>query len=447
MRSSSSRIPLALYATVILTAGRIANAQGPDGSVLNTAEPVFTAGPTQAQLDDLLARVRQLEAERNARATVAPTPADAGVVVAPPGTATGPNPFVLGGYAEALYQWNFNNPSNSITNFRGFDNHHNTFTLSNVALDAAWDHEGLVGRLTLQVGHTPSTYYLSEPSVPGASGANATGPELWKYVQQAHVGYRFGVGRGLTLTAGLFLSPIGPESMAVRDNWNWSRSNLFFGLPFYHTGVRASYALSEEWTVTLAGYNGWNSVVDNNDEKSVSAHLTYTRADVAVSILYFGGIERQRGAQEGRAWRHLFDSHVTWHATPWLSLLAHANGGFEPNTFGLSAWAAGALSARLRVIEQLFFAFRGDVFYERSAENAGGRAAPIFWPAPWVSSGTATVDYRPHLRVSFRLEYRHDHAGGDMYFGGSVAGDGGATPFVMNRNSQDTILVGVTTWF
>src|SRR5690606_11693437 len=84
------------------------------------------------------------------------------------------SPFTLGGYAEAFYQWNFNDPSNGITNFRGFDNRHNTFTLSNVALDATWDYEGIVGRLGLQIGHTPSTYYAGEPSVAGASGANAS---------------------------------------------------------------------------------------------------------------------------------------------------------------------------------------------------------------------------------------------------------------------------------
>lgn len=358
-----------------------------------------------------------------------------------------PNPFTLGGYAEAFYQWNFNDPSNGITNARGFDNRHNAFTLSNLALEAAWDHGGLLGRVMLQVGHTPSTYYLSEPSAPGTSAANATGPELWKYVQQAYAGYRFGIGRGLTVTAGLFLSPIGPESVPVRDNWSWSRSTLFFGLPFYHTGVRATYALSERLAVTLAGFNGWNSVVDNNPEKSVMAQLTYTRADLVVSVLYFGGIERPQGAPEGRAWRHLFDAHVTWHATPRLSLLAHADAGFEPNGFGVSAWAAGALYARLRIVDQLFLAVRGDAFYEHVAEDRSGRAAPIFWPAPWVASGTATIDFRPHERVSFRLEYRHDHAGADMYFGGSVAGDGAAVPFVVNRSSQDTLTVGATTWF
>lgn len=358
-----------------------------------------------------------------------------------------PNPFVLGAYAEAFYQCNFNNPSNGLTNFRGFDNRHNSFTLSNVAVDAQWDYKRLIGRVTLQAGHTPSTYYLAEPQRSGSDGANASGAELWKYIQQAYAGYRFGVGNGLTLSAGTFLSPIGPESIAVKDSWNWSRSNLFFGLPFYHTGVRATYAITDEWAITVAGYNGWNSVVDNNNEKSLSAQLTYTRDDLVASILYFGGVERAANAPEGRAWRHLFDAHVTWHATPRLSLLAQANGGFEPNELGVSAWVAGAMYARFRIVKPLFFVVRGDAFYEHVAQSSAVRASPIFWPAPWVSSGTATIDYRPHDRVSFRLEYRHDQAGSDMFFGGRVAGDGSDTAFVPNRASQDTLTVGATTWF
>jgi hypothetical protein len=367
----------------------------------------------------------------------APTPAEA----SPPK----PPPFTFGAYAEAVYQWNFNDPSNGITNYRGFDNRHNTFTLSNVAIEGSWDYEGLVGKATLQIGTTPSTYYASETVAPGTSGANGSDSELWKYVQQAYVGYRFPFG--LTTTAGLFLSPIGPESMAVRDNWNWSRSNLFFGLPFYHTGLKASYALTDAWTLSLAGYNGWNTVLDNNDEKSIAAQLTYTDPAVAVSVLYFTGVERPPDAPEGRAWRHLLDAHVTWHPTEWLSLLAHANGGVEPNDLGTSSWAAGALYARFRMLEELLAAVRFDAFYERAAEGAAGRASPIFWPAPWVSSATATLDFRPHERVSFRLEYRHDHAGADMFFGGAVEGDGTTDPFVANRRAQDTLSLGTTSWF
>lgn len=234
--------------------------------------------------------------------------------------------------------------------------------------------------------------------------------------------------------------------MAIKDNWNWSRCNLFFGLPFYHTGARATratYSFNDKWAVTLAGYNGWNSVVDNNSGKSVSTQVTYTTSKLSSSLLYFGGSERSRGAPEGKAWRHLFDAHATWDATSRLSLRAHANTGFEPNEFGMSHWVAGALYARVRILNPLFFAVRGDAFYEHSSRNSVGGASPIFWPAPWVSSGTVTVDVRPHERVSLRLEFRHDHAGGDMFFGGEVASDGTASP---NRVSQDTLTLGATTW-
>lgn len=373
------------------------------------------------------------------------------------GVANEPPPYRLGGYVEAFYQRSFAAPSNHITNARGFDNRSDSFTLSNVALDASWDRDEVIGRLTLQVGHTPSTYYASEPSVPGASAANASDAQLWKFLQQAYAGYRFGgEGKGkepgqpaFAVTAGLFLSPVGPESIAVHENWSWSRSNLFFGLPFYHTGVRGTATLTDAWSVTLAGYNGWNSVVDDNVEKSLSLQLVCDRArdGLTWAVLYFGGVERPRGAPEGRAWRHLFDTHVTWHAAETLWLRAHLDGGFEPNAFGISAWAAGALHARVRLLPQLFLAARGDVFYERVAENGGGRASPLFWPVPWVSSATGTLDLRPHERVSCQLEYRHDQAGGDLYFGGSVVGDGDAVAFVPNRTSQDTLTVGATTWF
>jgi hypothetical protein len=348
-------------------------------------------------------------------------------------------PITFGGYAEVYYQYNFNQPSNGITNDRGFDNRDRAFTLSNAALDAQWDASDVVGRITLQVGSTPSTYYLAEPDKAGTGATSASNAELWKYVQQAYVGYRFPVRNGLLVLAGLFLSPIGPEGIAVKDNWNWSRSNLFFGLPFYHAGARATLSITDEWAATLAVYNGWNNVGDNNDSPSVSAQITYTKPDkLSVGVLYFGGVERSTGAPEGAPWRHLFDAQATWTVHPAFSLMAHADAGFERNVFGTSSWAAGALSARVKVLSWL---------YATVAQSAQGKAAAIFWPVEWVSSGTATLEARLREHVSFRLEYRHDHAAGDMFFGGQVTGDGKVVPYVPNRPSQDTLTLGATAWF
>src|SRR5687768_10183125 len=89
-----------------------------------------------------------------------------------------PPKVTIGGYVELFYSLNARLPSNRITNLRGFDNRDRTFTLSNVVLDAKGERGPLMARVVLQVGSTPSTYYLAEPSFAGSSGANATGPEL-----------------------------------------------------------------------------------------------------------------------------------------------------------------------------------------------------------------------------------------------------------------------------
>lgn len=361
-----------------------------------------------------------------------------------------PTGIALGGYVEALYSYNFGRPSNGITNARGFDNRHDSFSLANVALDVSVDRADVLARLTLQVGHTPSTYYGAEPSLPGTPTANASSAELWKFVQQAYAGHRFGRRHETTVLAGVFLSPIGPETMAIRENWNWSRSNLFFGLPFYHAGARVRVALDERWSLTVHAYNGWNSIVDANGGKTLMAQANYANSrGFAVSLLYSTGVERPDGSPEGRRFRHLFDAYASLPVGDRFELGVHGNTGFEPTRFGTGAWLAGAAYGRVEVLpDALFFAARIDAFREWVADDTVGSATPIFWPVAWVSSSTLTLDYRPHRAVSFRLEGRHDQAAGALYFGGAVTGDGSATmPFVPNRRGQTTLLAGVVAGF
>jgi len=354
--------------------------------------------------------------------------------------------LTIGGYAELFYAWNFNEPSNNITALRAFDNRHNTFTISNAVLDASGTLGPVTARIALQVGETAETEYLQEPIRPGGGGVAGTSGNVWKYLQQAWVAYEIPVGRGLIVDAGIFLSPIGPEGIAVKDQWNWSRSSLFDGLPFYHTGLRLTYDFTDRLVVSLQVYNGWNNVVDNNPQKSLAAQLTYSIPDkLTFQFLYFTGVERDPGSPEGAPWRHLFDTYLVLYPLKWLSLLVHVNGGVEPNAFGTSGWAAAALYARFQPLKWMYIALRGDFFWERVAESATGRAAPIFWPVEWVSSATGTLDFRPHDNISLRVEYRHDQAAADAYFKGQV-------PIVLGQpvptaRGQDTLTLGATTWF
>ncbi len=387
-----------------------------------------------------------------AQTPLAVTSAESPAPVPPPmpaPTSTPTRSLTVTGYVEAFYSFNFNLPNNNLTAFRDFDSQSNSFSISNAVLDLSWLVGPVSGRIAAQIGTTGPSEYANEPGRPSGWGVGGVGSDLWRYLQQANVGWRAPIGRdGLLLEAGLFLSPIGMEGIAVKDQWNWSRSNLFAGLPYYHSGARATTALSAHWTATLMLCNGWNGITDNNDEKSVSLQALYTLPDRwTVSLLYFGGVERPPGAPEGRAFRNLFDAYVIWNATSALSFGINTDGGFEPNNLGTSWWTAGAVYARLRAASWLYLAARGDFFYESEPQGA----SPIFWllngnNQGWVSSGTFTLDTRPHDNVSIRLEYRHDQSAVPMYFSQTPQTDGAGMPLPTVAH-QDTVTAGMVTWF
>jgi len=336
--------------------------------------------------------------------------------------------ITLGAVVETYFGWNFNRPGNSVTAFRGFDARHDSFSLSNAVLDAHWNAGPLSGRLALQTGDTPDIYY-------GAEAASDV-----RHILEATVAWKAPVGRGLTLDGGIFLSPIGPETILIKENWTWSRSTLFFGLPFYHAGMRATYPVTDHWNVTGAVYNGWNSVTDTNGGKSMSVQALFTKPDkVTASVLYFGGVERPRGAPEGQPWRNLFDGHITATVSPKLSLQAHADAGFENTTFGRSSWRAAALAARVKANGWLYLAARADILDETVPTSSAGSASALFFPAKRVKSVTATLDAHPADHMSARFEFRHDSASDLIYFKGASSSP--------SAKSQSTLTLGLTAWF
>lgn len=393
--------------------------------------------------------------------------AESGPLIAIGSTSSYDAPFTLAGWVETFYSWNFNEPANGITAFRGFDNRHNSFELANVVLDLHWDWEDIVGRIMLQWGTTPATYYLAEPlSASLGSGVGDSSLALWQFLQEANVGYRIPIGSGLLVEAGLFISPIGPEAMAVASDFLFSRSNLFYGLPFYHSGLRFSYHLDDSVALLLWAVNGWNSILDGNDEKSLALQLALTFGDlVTANVIYFTGVERPGRAPGGGAlperqavpgdpvpWRHMLDLNATITPSDWLGLIAQVNGGFEPNRIGLSAWVAGALSVRVRPVAWLGISARGDFFWERVPTRTSGgvteTAGAIFWNGvEWVSGTTVGIDLHPEDHVSLRLEYRHDEAAAPLYFRGAVATDAVTGNYVASTGSQDTVTLGSTAWF
>jgi hypothetical protein len=420
----------------------------PDAAPEPEPEPDASASAS-ASSSKSSARSKRRKPKRNA---ADPTPA-----AAPMEVKTSPgSTLTIGGYIETFYSYNFNRPSNGLTNFRAFDNQHNALTLQNAALDTAWESEQVYARLALQAGHAPNTYYgVSEPSRLGSDGVGTSDATLFRNIQQAYAGVRPFKKAPVFIEGGVFLSPIGFEGLAIHENWHWSHSPLFFALPFYHSGLKVGANLGEAHQIKVGLYNGWNNVVDNNSQKSLAAEYAYTPSDrFNLAAVYFTGAERPTGAPEGSGWRHVLNVAAKGAPVPRLGLVGNINGGVEPNAFGLSRWFATAGGLRVEALPWLFVAGRGSFIAERRGDS-GGVASPILLanytadPYQWMASGTLTFDIRPvpdHFAI--KVEYRHDHARSDIFFRGTVTGDGSAMmPYVANAPKQDTLMLGLHAWF
>ncbi|HTU58882.1 MAG TPA: outer membrane beta-barrel protein, partial [Polyangiales bacterium] len=245
--------------------------------------------------------------------------------------APSPSFLKIGGYAETYYSWNFAKPENGITNNRWLDEKHNTFTLATVGLDVTAQKGPFYGRLSLMFGPTADRWYFE--GVRTSEEGVALSPagyhnETWKHLQIAYVGYTAPIGDGLTVYAGLFPTQVGYEGAAVKDNWNWSRSNLFNFLPFFHVGARVAYPLTKTFTLTGAVYNGYNQMTDLNGKKTLSLHGSLVLDKFFLNIMYMGGDETVK--KDGRApWRNMIDLVAQYDVHPRLSLALHGDTGFE----------------------------------------------------------------------------------------------------------------------
>jgi hypothetical protein len=358
----------------------------------------------------------------------APTPSPAPEATPSPESA---RTLRVGGFVDAYYAYNGNRPADHANFFPGVGTsakRHNEVSVNLAQVDLTLDPQPVGFRLALGFGTSTEVVHSFEPSGP------FVGPEVWKHIVQASVQWNTGLGRGLLLEGGVYPCHIGMEAFQTKDNWNYTRSWLGELSPYYSAGLKLAYPFNDSWSGQLHFLNGWQTIGDNNDGKSLGGQLAYAASKLSVSLNGFVGPELAGNNDDLRL---MGDVVVTYKVTPSVALGLSADAATEGRPDGSDVgWAGVGLYARFAPPEgRTALALRAEYYDDEDGAISG--------IAQTLKEVTATLEHRPADHLILKLEGRYDKSSADV-FGRDVLDVDGAP---LRKDSQFIILLGAVAHF
>lgn len=333
------------------------------------------------------------------------------------------------GLVDVAYIVNFNFPENHLWRSKGTTPRTNEFA-PNMAVAYIQKDPSERSRWGMQFGLQAGydTNALVPPSIPGRDRPT-DGADTFRHFSRANVSYLAPVGNGLRLTAGLFNSYIGYQSIFAKDNLNYTRSYMADFAPYYMFGLAAEYAVNRQLKTNFYIINGYNHLSHPNNQFSYGTQVTYGlhRDLIFTENLYYGPDQSDTSL---RFWRFFSDSIIAWKRNPWTLALAYDIGTEKsvelpgnPRTF----WMGAAFYAHYHLAGPWSVAVRPEVYWDRNGRISGSRQL--------LRAVTTTLEYRfepePQEFIA-RLEYRYDEStgpGGGFFRNGEIAsGVIGLTP-------------------
>jgi hypothetical protein len=183
--------------------------------------------------------------------------------------------FTMSGYLDSYYFGNFNNPSSRSNlgvagNARAFDQVPGQFNIGLVQTKFVYSNSKSEGVIDLTFG--PNSDLGNYGNVVGPLGSGKATTAL--AIKQAYFTYK--ASDKLSFTAGQFGTHIGYEVIDAPINYNYSLSNLFNNGPFYHIGVKGTYAFSDKASLMVGVVNNVDNLNDNNRAKGVISQFFFS---------------------------------------------------------------------------------------------------------------------------------------------------------------------------
>ncbi|MDP9082254.1 MAG: porin [Pseudomonadota bacterium] len=289
------------------------------------------------------------------------------------------------GYVAASYYH-----SNGYSTFHQFDVEHDTFQLDQAALTLAYQpKEGFGALVNIGAGEDMRILHGAE------DGHDNSFDVIQGFVQYA--------AGPLTVIAGKYVTLAGAEVIAPTGNTQFSRSFLFFAEPLTHTGVRATYAVSDTLNVIFGVNNGWNTTSTSYGSKTGEFGIGWTpnKMFALTAQAYVGKVP---APYDGT--KTLIDFVGTYNATDALTFVLSYDAGQQKTNGTLVAgaptykWNGVAAYANYAISDQWRNSLRVEYLDDKDAFQTGTKQT--------LKEATLTFGYDPVKSFELRFEARYD---------------------------------------
>jgi hypothetical protein len=293
----------------------------------------------------------------------------------------------------------------------GFITHSNQVRLTEATFSADAD----FGHIGFRVDGGAGDFYKNAMAADSWKGVN-------QYVSQAFLVWK--PTRATRIEAGKFFSSVGAEVAESYQNFNTTRSLLFwYAEPLYHAGVRSSMAIGEHLSTGVQLLSGCNTITGARGRQTVALTTNWSGKRWGWSEIYLDGNVKTEGS--GR--RRLSDTVLTFNPSRTITGYAEAVAAVEKRVGnGYDRWYGFASAWKISPRKKWSFSPRWD--WLNDLDGATTSLPQRLWEF------TVTGEYRPHKLVTTRLEYRSDFSDRPFYLRGA-----NSTP----THHQQTLLAGI----
>lgn len=233
-------------------------------------------------------------------------------------------------------------------------------------------------------------------------------------VTQAYFRY---AGEKTTLIAGKFVTLAGAEVIDSRGLPTYSKSILFgYAIPFAHTGVRATFAFSDSFGLSLGANNGWDQMKDTNDDKTLELGISVTPSDAfSLYAQYYSGKEGPLGAT---ATRDLLDIVVNINPSDRFGLTFNYDTATQEDPLGGADadWSGWAAYLKYAMSDEWHLLLRAESF----DDEAGFRTGVV---QEWEEL-TVGLAYMATESAEIRFEVRNDSSNANSFLDDNLVAAG-----------------------